>query len=75
MGNSEVGHTNIGAGRVVYQDLTRITKSIADGEFAETAALVEAIDSAVKAEESCTHHGSYVSWWCSLSRRSHLRSG
>ncbi|MDA0150532.1 2,3-bisphosphoglycerate-independent phosphoglycerate mutase [Vibrio sp. LaRot3] len=49
MGNSEVGHTNIGAGRVVYQDLTRITKSIADGEFGETAALVEAIDSAVKA--------------------------
>ncbi len=33
MGNSEVGHTNIGAGRVVYQDLTRITKSILDGEF------------------------------------------
>ena len=52
MGNSEVGHTNIGAGRVVYQDLTRITKSIADGEFAETAALVEAIDSAVKAEKA-----------------------
>ncbi|CAK4069819.1 2,3-bisphosphoglycerate-independent phosphoglycerate mutase [Vibrio sp. 16] len=52
MGNSEVGHTNIGAGRVVYQDLTRITKSIADGEFAETPAIVEAIDSAVKAEKA-----------------------
>ncbi|WP_260261294.1 2,3-bisphosphoglycerate-independent phosphoglycerate mutase [Vibrio intestinalis] len=52
MGNSEVGHTNIGAGRVVYQDLTRITKSIADGEFAETAALVEAIDAAVKGEKA-----------------------
>jgi 2,3-bisphosphoglycerate-independent phosphoglycerate mutase len=52
MGNSEVGHTNIGAGRVVYQDLTRITKSIADGEFAQTPALVEAIDSAVKAEKA-----------------------
>ncbi|WP_418113583.1 2,3-bisphosphoglycerate-independent phosphoglycerate mutase [Vibrio scophthalmi] len=49
MGNSEVGHTNIGAGRIVYQDLTRITKSIADGEFAETAALVEAMDSAINA--------------------------
>ena len=49
MGNSEVGHTNIGAGRIVYQDLTRITKSIADGEFAETTALVEAMDSAIKA--------------------------
>ncbi len=33
MGNSEVGHTNIGAGRVVYQELTRITKSISDGDF------------------------------------------
>ena len=33
MGNSEVGHTNIGAGRIVYQELTRITKSIADGDF------------------------------------------
>ncbi|NLS14023.1 2,3-bisphosphoglycerate-independent phosphoglycerate mutase [Vibrio sp. SM6] len=49
MGNSEVGHTNIGAGRIVYQDLTRITKSIADGEFQETAALVEAVDAAVTA--------------------------
>ncbi|MCV5990576.1 2,3-bisphosphoglycerate-independent phosphoglycerate mutase, partial [Escherichia coli] len=46
------GHTNIGAGRVVYQDLTRITKSIADGEFEQTPALVEAIDSAVKAEKA-----------------------
>jgi 2,3-bisphosphoglycerate-independent phosphoglycerate mutase len=33
MGNSEVGHTNIGAGRVVYQDLPRITKAIEDGSF------------------------------------------
>ena len=33
MGNSEVGHTNIGAGRVVYQELTRITKAIGDGSF------------------------------------------
>ncbi len=52
MGNSEVGHTNIGAGRVVYQDLTRISKSIQDGEFTETPALVEAIDSAVKADKA-----------------------
>ena len=41
MGNSEVGHTNIGAGRVVYQDLTRISKSIDDGDFFENPALVE----------------------------------
>ncbi|MGR2766063.1 2,3-bisphosphoglycerate-independent phosphoglycerate mutase [Photobacterium ganghwense] len=49
MGNSEVGHTNIGAGRVVYQDLTRITKSIADGDFFENPALTSAIDKAVQA--------------------------
>ena len=35
MGNSEVGHLNMGAGRIVYQDLTRITKSIQDGDFFE----------------------------------------
>lgn len=39
MGNSEVGHTNMGAGRVVYQELTRITKSIEDGDFFENQAL------------------------------------
>lgn len=49
MGNSEVGHTNIGAGRIVYQDLTRITKSIADGEFAQNDVLVAAMDQAIKA--------------------------
>lgn len=49
MGNSEVGHTNIGAGRIVYQDLTRITKSIADGDFQTNEALVTAIDNAVAA--------------------------
>lgn len=49
MGNSEVGHTNIGAGRIVYQDLTRITKSIADGDFNTNEALVTAIDKAVSA--------------------------
>ena len=39
MGNSEVGHTNIGAGRIVYQELTRITKSIEDGNFYDNAEL------------------------------------
>ncbi len=43
MGNSEVGHTNIGAGRIVYQELTRITKSIKDGDFFENSALVSAM--------------------------------
>ncbi|GAM65139.1 2,3-bisphosphoglycerate-independent phosphoglycerate mutase [Vibrio ishigakensis] len=49
MGNSEVGHTNIGAGRVVYQDLTRITKSIADKEFQQNETLVAAMNKAIKA--------------------------
>jgi len=44
MGNSEVGHTNIGAGRVVYQELTRITKSIEDGDFFSNQELVDAIE-------------------------------
>ena len=48
MGNSEVGHTNMGAGRVVYQELTRITKSIQDGDFFENPALVGAIDNCLK---------------------------
>ncbi|MBR2027634.1 MAG: 2,3-bisphosphoglycerate-independent phosphoglycerate mutase [Oscillospiraceae bacterium] len=46
MGNSEVGHTNMGAGRIVYQELTRITKSIKDGDFFENEALVKAINKA-----------------------------
>ncbi len=43
MGNSEVGHLNIGAGRIVYQDLTRISKSIRDGEFFENETLLAAV--------------------------------
>nr|Q31E77.1 RecName: Full=2,3-bisphosphoglycerate-independent phosphoglycerate mutase; Short=BPG-independent PGAM; Short=Phosphoglyceromutase; Short=iPGM [Hydrogenovibrio crunogenus XCL-2] len=46
MGNSEVGHMNLGAGRVVYQELTRIQKDIDDGRFFENNALVKAIDAA-----------------------------
>ena len=48
MGNSEVGHTNIGAGRIVYQELTRITKSIEDGDFFSISEFVEAIDNCKK---------------------------
>ncbi len=44
MGNSEVGHLNIGAGRIVYQDLTRISKSIADGDFFENPVFTEALN-------------------------------
>ena len=42
MGNSEVGHLNLGAGRIVYQDLTRINKAVADGELAKNPVLAEA---------------------------------
>ena len=49
MGNSEVGHMNLGAGRVVYQDFTRVTKAIRDGEFFENPNICAAVDKAVKA--------------------------
>ena len=48
MGNSEVGHTNIGAGRIVYQELTRITKSIEEGDFFSNPELVKAIENCKK---------------------------
>ncbi len=54
MGNSEVGHTNIGAGRIVYQELTRITKSINDGDFFENEALSRAIENCKK-NDSALH--------------------
>ena len=49
MGNSEVGHMNLGAGRVVYQDFTRVTKAIRDGEFFDNATINQAVDKAVAA--------------------------
>jgi 2,3-bisphosphoglycerate-independent phosphoglycerate mutase len=49
MGNSEVGHMNLGAGRVVYQDFTRVTKAIRDGDFFENPVLTGAVDKAVGA--------------------------
>ena len=54
MGNSEVGHLNIGAGRVVYQELTRIDREIETGAFARNAVLVDAIDAA-RAHSSTVH--------------------
>ncbi len=48
MGNSEVGHLNIGAGRIIYQSFTRISKSIVDGDFFNNAALNKAVDNAIK---------------------------
>ena len=52
MGNSEVGHLNIGAGRIVYQELTRITKDIQDGTFFEKAPLIHAMDTAKETGKS-----------------------
>ena len=52
MGNSEVGHTNIGAGRVVFQDLPRITKSIADGDFFQNPAYLHAMDQCLQNDTS-----------------------
>jgi len=60
MGNSEVGHTNIGAGRVVYQDLTKITLAAQDGSLAENPAIVGAI-------ENCKAHDSALHLWGLLS--------
>ncbi len=48
MGNSEVGHLNMGAGRIVYQELTRITKEIQDGTFFENPALLKAVENCKK---------------------------
>jgi 2,3-bisphosphoglycerate-independent phosphoglycerate mutase len=54
MGNSEVGHMNIGAGRIVYQNLTRITKAVEEGTFQENEVLVKAIDKAI-ANDGAVH--------------------
>ena len=54
MGNSEVGHLNMGAGRIVYQELTRITKEIEEGTFFENEALVKAMEN-VKKNDSALH--------------------
>ena len=54
MGNSEVGHLNMGAGRIIYQELTRITKEIEDGTFFENEALLKAIENC-KANNSDLH--------------------
>lgn len=57
MGNSEVGHLNIGAGRIVYQDLTRISKSIREGEFFNNPTLVEAVRSAKNSNKKLHLYG------------------
>ncbi len=54
MGNSEVGHTNMGAGRIVYQELTNITRHIEDGSFFENPAFMKAVENC-KAHDSALH--------------------
>ncbi|MCL1998671.1 MAG: 2,3-bisphosphoglycerate-independent phosphoglycerate mutase [Turicibacter sp.] len=57
MGNSEVGHTNIGAGRIVYQELTRITKSIRDGDFYQNPAFMQAVENCKKNDSALHLYG------------------
>ncbi|MDD6101824.1 MAG: 2,3-bisphosphoglycerate-independent phosphoglycerate mutase [Clostridiales bacterium] len=57
MGNSEVGHMNMGAGRIVYQDLTRITKSIEDGDFFDNEELVRAVENCKKNDSALHMYG------------------
>ena len=71
MGNSEVGHTNIGAGRVVYQELTRITKSIQDGDFFSNEAFIAAVANC-KAHNSALHLVGLVSDGGVHSHNTHL---
>lgn len=71
MGNSEVGHLNLGAGRVVYQDLTRISKSIADGDFFTNPVLLDCI-ARVKASGGRLHLAGLLSDGGVHSHNSHL---
>lgn len=71
MGNSEVGHLNLGAGRIVYQDLTRITKSIQDGDFFTNPTLLDCINK-VKSSGGRLHLAGLVSDGGVHSHNSHL---
>ena len=71
MGNSEVGHLNMGAGRIVYQDLTKITKAIQDGDFFENKALLAACEN-VKKNASALHLYGLVSDGGVHSHNSHI---
>ena len=57
MGNSEVGHLNMGAGRIVYQELTRITKSIQDGDFFQIPEFLQAVENCKKHDSSLHLYG------------------
>ena len=84
MGNSEVGHLNMGAGRIVYQELTRITKEIQDGTFFENPALLDAVNNCKK-NDSALHmfglvsdggvhsHNTHIYGLLELAKRNDLR--
>lgn len=74
MGNSEVGHVNLGAGRIVYQDLTRLDKEIKDGDFFTNAVLTSAVDKAVTAGKAL-HIMGLMSLRRSQPRRPHPSHG
>ena len=59
MGNSEVGHLNLGAGRIVYQELSRINMSIEDGSFKSKKVLTDAFEYAERAQKKCSLNGTY----------------
>ena len=71
MGNSEVGHMNMGAGRIIYQELTRITKSIEDGDFFNNEALMSAVENCKK-NDSALHLFGLVSDGGVHSHNSHI---
>ena len=73
MGNSEVGHTNMGAGRVVYQELTRISKAITDGDFFENEDLLAAMNNAKENNSAHAFYGTCLSGRRSQPHGSSLR--
>jgi hypothetical protein len=72
MGYSEVGHLNMGAGRIVYQELTRITKAIQDGDFFDNKAFLEAVENCKKNahDKNCREGKINVELFCEVDRPS-----
>ena len=70
MGNSEVGHLNMGAGRIVYQELTRITKEIQDGDFFNNEAFLQAVENCKK--NNSASDGAGIRRWCSQPQHPYL---
>ena len=64
MGNSEVGHLNIGAGRIVYQSLTRVNVSIREGEFVQNETFLDAMNHVKENGIKSSFIGFTFRWWC-----------